>query len=307
MNTRRDRADAGSDHTAALRALTEVCDRAARGDLEARVPQLGDDAITQAARRAVNALLDVTDAYVRESAATLTAAEQGDHHRRLLSDGFSGAFAAGVTQINATRTGLRDAADRIAAADSERMSMAERIESTVLRVSEQLATASAQMASTAGGVAQFAAAAVVESDRGVHTIDALREAAAEIRRSVSEIVQIAEQTKLLALNATIEAARAGEAGRGFNVVAVEVKSLADKSAISSETIVTRVESVQQAVGETAQVLDSVAKRIGEMDELVAGIARAVEGTGGTDGEGLVHLAELLRSEVGDFVRTIRSA
>ncbi|PPK70197.1 methyl-accepting chemotaxis protein [Actinokineospora auranticolor] len=291
-----------------LKSVADICERVARGDLEARVPRLGDDPAAEEVRTAINHLIDVTDAYVRESSAVLAAAEKGQYDRRFLQEGMQGAFLRGVDQINATRVGLKQASERIESANAERLSMAERIESTVLKVSEQLAAASAEMAATAGGVAQFASQAVVESNRGVDTIGALRGATQEILQSVEEITQIAEQTKLLALNATIEAARAGDAGRGFNVVAVEVKNLADKAANSSETIVHRVESVREAVSETAGVLDGVAQRIGEMDQLVAGIARAVEGDPGSlgDSQGLVHLAELLRTEVGDFVRSIRA-
>ena len=68
-----------------LAILAEVCNRVASGDLEARVPNLGAAPGAEAARTAVNRLLDVTDAYVRESGAALAAAAAGRYHRRFLA------------------------------------------------------------------------------------------------------------------------------------------------------------------------------------------------------------------------------
>ncbi|MTI09212.1 methyl-accepting chemotaxis protein [Curvivirga aplysinae] len=85
-------------------------------------------------------------------------------------------------------------------------------------------------------------------------IQALSGTVSEISEVVSLINEIAEQTNLLALNATIEAARAGEAGKGFAVVASEVKSLASQTSKATETISNNIENVR---GETQKVVDAV--------------------------------------------------
>jgi methyl-accepting chemotaxis protein len=138
-------------------------------------------------------------------------------------------------------------------------------------------------------------------------VSSLRTSSDEIRHAVDLINQVAAQTRLLALNATIEAARAGSAGRGFGVVANEVKNLANETSASSEEIMSQVNTVQQSAADAIAVLEAVTNRIREMSGLVEGIALAVDGSRHTDNAGLSQLAEVLRAEVSRFVTTIRES
>ncbi|MBO3743241.1 methyl-accepting chemotaxis protein [Actinoplanes flavus] len=292
--------------TQALAVLAEVVARAADGDLEARVPQLGDSPEAAAARREINRLLDVTDAFVRESGAALKASAEGRFHRRFLPRGMPGAYANSVTIINTAVEGMSADAQRLAAADRARHALADQLESAVLTVSEQVATAATEMGASAHGLAEFATGAVNDAERGRATVGSLHQASNEIRRAVHLITQVAAQTKLLALNATIEAARAGDAGRGFSIVASEVKTLAGETATASDDIVEQVTAVQAAAGGAVDVLEAVTANLREMHHLVSGITSAVDGGHGTNA-GLSQLAEVLRTEVHRFVTTVRES
>ena len=93
---------------------------------------------------------------------------------------------------------------------------------------------------------------------------------------VKLITAIAEQTNLLALNATIEAARAGDAGRGFAVVASEVKSLASQTAKATDEISYHISGMQGATQESVAAIKEIGGTIGQISEIAATIASAVE-------------------------------
>ncbi len=112
----------------------------------------------------------------------------------------------------------------------------------------------------------------------------LADAVAKIGDVVSLIADIAEQTNLLALNATIEAARAGEAGKGFAVVASEVKQLADQTARATQEISSQIGMVQGSTNETVISIEQITKSMDTVSSTMAAISAAVEEQGAATNE-----------------------
>ena len=117
--------------------------------------------------------------------------------------------------------------------------------------------------------------AVARANASRSTIDALAKAADQIGDIVGVINQIAAQTNLLALNATIEAARAGEAGRGFSVVAGEVKTLATRTAASTQRIGVKIAEIQSTTREAVAALAGIAEAIDQLSGVTQSVSAAI--------------------------------
>ncbi len=115
-----------------------------------------------------------------------------------------------------------------------------------------------------------------EARRSVQTVSMLEDHAVQIEGFLDEIRSIAMKTSLLALNATIEAARAGDAGRGFVVVAGEVKSLSADTQRASDRIGALITGIRAGVADTGQKLRSVNGAIAQVSAAASGIATAVD-------------------------------
>ena len=150
---------------------------------------------------------------------------------------------------------------------------------TVASAAEELTSTITEVSTQVNAAAKTARDAVQEAGQSSADVQSLLEAAQKIGVVVNLISDIAEQTNLLALNATIEAARAGEAGKGFAVVASEVKSLANQTAKATGDIATQIEEIQQATGNAATSIKSIGDTITKIDEISTAIASAVEEQG----------------------------
>lgn len=155
----------------------------------------------------------------------------------------------------------------------------ETIQSSVLNVSaavDQLRSASHMVDVNARNTTTVAEEAVKIAQESSNQIEQLDVAAKQIGSVSQTIQEIAEQTNLLALNATIEAARAGESGKGFAVVASEVKSLAKQTAIATEGIRERIESMQSASASAANAIRMIEQVISSIHDSSNSIVQALD-------------------------------
>ncbi len=126
--------------------------------------------------------------------------------------------------------------------------------------------------------------AVNDANKAKEMVRTLDAAAQKIGQVVALITDIAEQTNLLALNATIEAARAGEAGKGFAVVASEVKNLATQTAKATEEIAGQITGIQGATRSSVEAIEGIFNRIAEINQISTAIASAIEEQGAATSE-----------------------
>ena len=273
----------------AFARLDQVLEAAAHGNLELRVGALdaGDPRVERLGAH-LDQALDVVDAFVRESGASLTAAAEGRHYREFLVRGMPGTFRDGAARINRARGAIEDASDEI----TEQRLVRSRLAASAVDASTQVASASTELGASAGSLAISARAAVEQGGSALHTMQSLEQTSAAIQRAVDLIRQVASQTRMLALNATIEAARAGDAGRGFAVVATEVRSLADETATSSDDIMQQVGAAQAASADASAAISAISAAIRDIDSQVEGISQAAGDLSG--------LAESLSSDIGRF-------
>jgi methyl-accepting chemotaxis protein WspA len=257
------------------------------------------------------------EAPLGEAAATAEAIAAGDLDRRVILGGRHGLgrLPAAVVAMQHTLAGLveriRTSGQRLIAVEADTkaaLTGQERAVGGFSTATQEISTAVAQisatseqlLAATGGvmGVARDAAGVADEGREGLERMTAsmqqldeamnaftrklatISQRASGITAVVTTIAKVAEQTNLLSVNATIEAEKAGESGRGFRIVAQEIRRLADQTALATKDIERMVRDMQAAVAGGTMEMDrfrnEVSGRIGEVAEVSEKLGRVIE-------------------------------
>ncbi|MDY0872189.1 methyl-accepting chemotaxis protein [Dongia rigui] len=147
---------------------------------------------------------------------------------------------------------------------------------TVASATEELEASSRAISNQIGNSSKLAASARDGAEVANTEVAGLAKTASSIGNVVVMIQEIAARTKMLALNATIEAARAGEMGRGFAIVADEVKSLARQTEEGIAQVNSQAEEITQSTAKAVGIVDNVAGGIRDIDAVTVEVARASE-------------------------------
>jgi len=190
----------------------------------------------------------------------------------------------GADQVNDASAQVSSASQQLAEGASEQASSLEETSSALEQMSAMTRT-NAENATQANELSEQARKAAQSGDKTTEQLNqsmaAINDASGQISKIIKVIEEIAFQTNLLALNAAVEAARAGEHGKGFAVVADEVRNLAQRAAGASGEITTLIEdSVNKAkegtqvAGEVGNSLSAIVEDVTKVTELINGIAQA---------------------------------
>jgi methyl-accepting chemotaxis protein len=147
---------------------------------------------------------------------------------------------------------------------------------TVAAAAEEMSAAASEINRQVSQAREISKMAVMQAGHTNKIVNGLVDTTQKIGDIVELITEIANRTNLLALNATIEASRAGAAGKGFAIVASEVKTLANQTSKATEEIGRQIRDVQNATQEAASVIGSIGETIGKVDEISSEVAAAVQ-------------------------------
>ena len=280
---------------------TDAKKMADTGDLNIRASVKSNDEIGQMAA-SINAMLDNVAKPVKELSGVAEKIAKGDlrHDVNIQAkgdiNGLIGSFSEMTNKLKHLIGDIRKSANDTASAAEELSSSAEEVNASVeettstiqqiadgsSRTSEQtnMVIDESKRAGEAATKGQQSASEVshkmseiqTTTQEGAEKIGALGEKSKEIGNIVDTINQISEQTNLLALNAAIEAARAGEAGRGFAVVADEVRKLAEESGQATQQISDLIKGIQTEIESAVSSMDQNTKQV---EEGSSGVAEAV--------------------------------
>ena len=279
----------GRNLLARLKEVAASMQLIADGKLDTQVSVTGNDEITEMSKT-LSVFRDGLAEVERANAKIEEERESAGRERRAamvkLADDFEASVMGVVESVTSASSEVQNssrgmtetakgAGSKADAAGTAAESAASNVQ-TVASASEELSASIQEIGRQVNQSSTIAASAVEKGQKANEQVEGLSEAAQKIGDVVALITDIAEQTNLLALNATIEAARAGEAGKGFAVVASEVKGLATQTAKATEDIAEQIRGIQGATRDAVTAIKEISGTISEIDSIGTAIAAAVE-------------------------------
>ena len=253
------RGDEIGDLAKTVSIIRENAEQKARDEAETKIRQ--DEIVAQQRKADMVKLADQFESAVGEIVDTVSSASTELE------------ASAGTLSVTAERS--QELTTMVASASEEASTNVQ----SVASATEELSSSVNEIGRQVQESARMATDAVGQARATNERVSELTKAAARIGDVVELINTIAEQTNLLALNATIEAARAGEAGRGFAVVASEVKALAEQTSKATGEIGQQITGMQAATQELVSAIKEISGTIERLSEISSTIAAAVEEQG----------------------------
>jgi len=288
----------GASVSGPIRSMTDRMQSLAAGELDQPIP--GGESRDEIGRmaRAVEIFRENALAVRRmeREATTQRIATEADRTRMMaeLAGRFEQGMQGVITGVGGRAADMGRSAEELARVAERGRGLAEAVATraeqasmnvqTVASATQELAASIREISSQVQRSVTVSSRATDETQRTSELIHGLSGAAEKIGTIIQLIQAIASQTNLLALNATIEAARAGDAGRGFAIVASEVKSLATQTAQATEQIASQIATIQSATGETVAAIAKFGTTVKEMADIATAIAAAVEEQGAATGD-----------------------